>query len=86
MDFSYIDKNEPITIPKAKKNGGLYGGIDMNHIRYTPESSIYSSFFYAKHHIPTNIRIGNNEPDLNIFKYYNKELYNFKCFKDDFKS
>lgn len=81
LEYSQIDKNDDYDKTIRIKNAGLYGGSDINHQRVYPESANYSSQFFAKHHIPTNIRPGNNEPDLNMFKYYNKELYNFKCYE-----
>ncbi len=79
MNYSYINNYEEYDKTRYIKNAGLYSGTDINHKRIQPESLEYTKDFFAPHHIPTNIRPGNNEPDLSIFNYYNSKLYNFKC-------
>ena len=90
MNFSYIDNEQSKTVPPVVKNAGIYGdrdsfsgkpwGNDYIMPKITPDAESYASQFYAKNHIPSNNRPGNNPPP-SLYKYFNTEMYNFKCYK-----
>lgn len=95
ISYSFVDfqQNIPTPPPESIKNAGLYTGQSFEdkpwgnkykapHI--PPDAVHYAAQFYAKHHIPSQNRPGNNNVDTNIFKYYNDDLYNFKCYIGDY--
>lgn len=90
IDYSYLDYKNNIPPPPAMKNAGLYSGdvsfskkpwgndYMVPHIE--PDAVAYAAQFYAKHHIPSEIRPGNNYVNNDIYQFYNKETYNFECY------
>jgi len=91
--FSYLDKKENSTIPPPKNNAGLYAedgesftkkpwGNDYSGPKIEPDAAKYCTQFYAKHHIPSTNRPGNNSLNTDMFQFYNKKTYNFQCYND----
>ncbi len=64
MDYSFID-NE-------------YNENKLNFEKYDSKIDYYSKQFYAKNHIPTEIRPGNNSP-IKKYKFVDSERSNIVC-------
>lgn len=95
LDYSYIDfkHNIPTPPPESTKNAGLYTGESFEdkpwgnkflapHV--PPDAVAYTQQFYAKHHIPSQFRPGNNYVDTDLYDYFDKNKFNFKCHKGDY--
>jgi hypothetical protein len=91
LDYSFIDfkHNIPTPPPESIKNAGLYTGESFSKKPWgndysvpnpKPNAEDFAARFYAKHHIPSQSRPGNNYINTELFKYYDNENYNFKCF------
>lgn len=92
MEFSFlnIEKNK-IIFPKLK-NAGIYKESETDNFsnkpwgnnflenKVEPDAEAYSNKFYAKNHIPSSYRPGNN-PKPNKYEFINTEKYNTKCYK-----
>lgn len=90
MEYSYLDYQPNMPPPSEMKNAGLYTGevsfskkpwgntYKQPHIQ--ADATSYASQFYAKHHIPSTNRPGNNYLNTNMYQFYDKNTYNFECF------
>ena len=97
LEFAELDYDPNVPAPEPLKNAGLYTGDVMfdkkpwgNNYkmpRITPDATAYCSQFYAKHHIPTYNRPGNNTVNTSLFSQYkgsNPDLeYNLNCYVDN---
>jgi|TARA_B000000437_G_scaffold219356_1_gene201022 hypothetical protein len=92
MLYSYIDRNVEIKKPvlinagiyKEDENDNFSGkpwGNDFLKKKLEPTAEIYAKEFYAKNHIPSSFRPGNNSKLLE-YDYYDVENYNVKCFNN----
>ena len=91
IDYSFIDYKQNIPTPPPMKNAGLYTGEvsfskkpwgnDYSQPHVSPDATEYAKQFYAKHIIPSTNRPGNNYFNSDMFKYYDSNQYNFKCYK-----
>ena len=91
MNYSFIntDKNKVI-IPPTVPNAGLYKdeqsfsgkpwGNDYLNKKIEPTAEAYANEFYAKNHIPSTYRPGNN-PKPSIFDFVDIEKSNIQCYK-----
>jgi len=92
MNFSFIkEENNKIIFPKLI-NAGIYKESDIDNIsgkpwgnnyykeKIEPDAELYANQFYAKNHIPSSFRPGNN-PRPKIFEYIDTEKFNTKCYK-----
>lgn len=87
MIYSYLDPLENVGIPPPAPNAGLYGISQdykqnmLNNNRIEPDavSFVSQSDFFAKNHIPTNIRPGNNTIKNNPYKFMDVK-YNSMCY------
>jgi hypothetical protein len=96
LEYSELEYNPDMPVPEPLKNAGLYTGdvlFDKKPWGNTylkpkidPDATIYASQFYAKHHIPSYNRPGNNtvSTDLyDLFKLDNDKEYNLQCYKHE---
>ena len=96
LEYSELDYNPDMPVPEPLKNAGLYTGdvlFDKKPWGNTylkpkidPDASIYASQFYAKHHIPSYNRPGNNTVSTNLydlFKLDNDKEYNLQCYNHE---
>jgi hypothetical protein len=86
MTYSYLDPLDNVGIPERVPYAGLYAVFDpKKHVfsqepkRIEPDAVAYSAEFYAKNHIPTSIRQGNNTIKNNPYKFVNTQ-YNMMCY------
>lgn len=69
LGYSYIDTEDPISIPPPKVNGGLYvgepaqQGAGWANIPVHPDPVTYSKQTMVPHQIPSYTRPGNNTVD-----------------------
>jgi|TARA_Y100000389_G_C17294064_1_gene429511 hypothetical protein len=93
MDFSFLDNETNKTVfPKKLLNAGIYKESDTDNFSgkpwgnnfleptVEPTSEAYASKFYAKNHIPSSFRPGNN-PKPTRYEFIDTEKFNTKCFK-----
>ena len=93
MDYSFLNlDNNKIILPTNIINAGIYKadendnfsgkpwGNDYLNNPIEPTSEAYSRQFYAKNHIPSVYRPGNN-PKPSIFDFVNTEKLNTQCYK-----
>jgi len=92
IEYTEIDYNYNVPVPSPPKNAGLYTGDVLFDKKpwgnsYTqptviPDAVAYSSQFYAKHHIPSYNRPGNNTVNTHMYQKYNMtdDNYNFSCY------
>ena len=90
IEYSYLDYQLNIPPPPKMKNAGLYTGditfskkpwgnnYEQPHI--PPDATAYAAQFYAKHHIPSTNRPGNNYLNTNMYQFYDRKTYNFECY------
>ena len=97
MNFSYLENIKNNELPPPVLNAGLYSqdsdisfskkpwGNDYRIDIKAPDAAVFSSFFYAKHHIPSaQNRPGNNSLLPNeIIQKYNNDKYNIDCYNND---
>lgn len=88
VNYSYIDYSQNIQFPYPSLNAGLYSDPNTFHdkpwgnnyvAKSIPNATDFCKNFYAKHHIPTENRPGNNSVNSEFYKYYDDNNYNFKC-------
>lgn len=91
LDYSILDYGPGVPVPDPPKNAGLYTGEVMfdkkpwgnNYAMPSvePDAVLYSQQFYAKHHIPSYNRPGNNSVMSELYKKYDMtpDNYNFSC-------
>lgn len=93
LEYSKLDYDPNVPAPEHLRNAGLYTGDVLfdkkpwgNNYkieRIKPDAVAYCSQFYAKHHIPTYNRPGNNTINTNLYNTYKPENtdleYNFSC-------
>ena len=65
----------------GKGNNPLNAVNDFLKKKLEPTGEIYAKVFYAKNHIPSSFRPGNNSKLLE-YDYYDVENYNVKCFNN----
>ena len=92
IEYSFVDYKQNIPAPPAMKNAGLYTGDitfskkpwgnDYKQPHIEPDAEAYASQFYAKHIIPSSNRLGNNYLNTKIYDFYDKNKYNFECYKE----
>lgn len=94
LEYSLLDYNPNVPAPEPLKNAGLYTGDvlfdkkpwgnNYKTERIEPDAVAYCSQFYAKHHIPTYNRPGNNTVNTDLYNIYNvkndDDEYNFECY------
>lgn len=91
LEYTDLDYDPNVPAPEPLKNAGLYTGDVLfdkkpwgnNYAvpRIEPDAAAYSAQFYAKHHIPSYNRPGNNHVQADIFNTYNHD-YNISCYVD----
>lgn len=89
LDFTELDYEPNVPTPEPMKNAGLYTGDVLfdkkpwgnNYAtpRIEPDAVAYSSQFYAKHHIPSYNRPGNNTVNTDLYNQYG-EHNNINCY------
>lgn len=94
LEYTFLnDEDKLVSVPPPLKNAGLYSGDltftkkpwgnDYRGPKIEPDASKFASQFYAKHHIPSTNRPGNNALNTNIYQFYDKNKYNIECFNED---
>lgn len=92
LEYSYIDPEEPVSLPARQVNGGLYTGTPFllnakwgnkpiepeAHIMVSQLSSVHPG---AQDMIPGTTRIGNNTQTFPNHQKYG-DSYRFMCRKD----
>ena len=86
--YSFIDTSKNKVIFPSVPNAGLYNDTDNfsgkpwgnDYIeKVEPTAEAYAAKFYAKNHIPSSLRPGNN-PKPHIYDYINTEKLNIQCY------
>jgi hypothetical protein len=98
LEYSELGYNPDIPPPEPLKNAGLYTGDVLfdkkpwgnNYLipKVTPDAVAYASQFYAKHHIPSYNRPGNNTVSADIYDFYHLNAnteYNIKCHNSELR-
>jgi hypothetical protein len=79
LHYSYIDPQEPISVPKPQVNGGLYTGepfkqnAPWGNIAIEPESHVYAEKLNRLDSIPGYTRLGNNTQQFPAHEKYDKK-------------
>jgi len=91
MEYSFLIKEENNVIIPNVPNAGIYKneigdnfsgkpwGNDYLNKKVEPSAEAYASQFYAKNHIPSSYRPGNN-PKPKIYNYVNTDKFNVQCY------
>ena len=100
LEYSELEYSPNLPSPQPLKNAGLYTGdvlFDKKPWGNTylkpkldPDAAVYASQFYAKHHIPSYNRPGNNTVATNIYDIFrvqdnHQATYNLQCHNSDLR-
>lgn len=90
IDFSFLNPDKNKILPPNLPNAGVYSSNDTfsgkpwgnNYLKKNiePTSESFTNEFFAKNHIPSTYRPGNNAKPT-MYEFINVEKFNTQCYR-----